>query len=81
MTEWEDLFRLADCCFERIYEIDEVISHPQIKSRELVKPHADSDEPFVEVLFPAWVDGQPPQSRLPVRFKEATQVISDWEHD
>lgn len=81
MTEWEDLFRLADCCFERIYEIDEVISHPQIKSRELVKPHADSDEPFVEVLFPAWVDGQPPQSRSPVRFKEATQVISDWEHD
>jgi hypothetical protein len=46
----------------------------------MVRPHdgPDDTDPFVEVLYPAWVDGKPPETRAPVRYRSAAEVIEEW---
>ena len=35
-SQWEDLFRDQDVCFEPVLTLDEVIDHPQIRHRKMV---------------------------------------------
>ncbi len=77
MVEWETQFADVDCCFERVHEMAEMAEHPQVKARGMVKRH-DGPDPFFEVLYPAWVDGKPPEARAPVRYREAAEVIAEW---
>ena len=78
MAEWEAQFSAVDCCFERVHEMAEMAEHPQIQARGMVKRHDDGADPFFEVLYPAWVDGKPPESRAPVRYRKAADVIEEW---
>ncbi|MEC9454032.1 MAG: CoA transferase [Pseudomonadota bacterium] len=78
MAEWEAQFAAVDCCFERVHEMAEMAEHPQIQARGMVKRHDDGADPFFEVLYPAWVDGKPPESRAPVRYRTAADVIEEW---
>jgi crotonobetainyl-CoA:carnitine CoA-transferase CaiB-like acyl-CoA transferase len=55
----------------------EMVEHPHIKARGMVRRH-DGADPFFEVLYPAWVDGKPPEDRAPVRYREAAEVIAEW---
>ena len=78
MAEWEAQFADVDCCFERVHEMAEMAEHPHVQARGMVKRHDDGADPFFEVLYPAWVDGKPPESRAPVRYRTAADVIEEW---
>ncbi|MDP6475470.1 MAG: CoA transferase [Alphaproteobacteria bacterium] len=80
MVEWETQFAEVDCCFERVHEMAEMVEHPHIKARAMVRPHdgVGGTDPFVEVLYPAWVDGKPPETRAPVRYRKVAEVIEEW---
>ena len=84
MAEWEAQFVDIDCCFERVHNMEEMVDHPHIKARGMVK-RGDAEggdgtgaDPFYEVGFPAWIDGKPPESRAPVRYRQAADVIAEW---
>jgi hypothetical protein len=51
--------------------------HPQVEARGMVK-RTDGTDPFIEVGFPAWIDGQPPEARREVRYSTAAEVIAEW---
>ncbi len=77
VEEWEIIFSEVDCCFERVHEMAEMAEHPQIQARGIVK-RADSKDPFIEVGFPAWIDGSPPDARAPMRYSTASDIIAEW---
>ncbi len=54
----------ADCCFTPVLSLAEAIESEQCRSRRLVR-RAPSG--VLQALFPAWVDGEPPASRPPLR--------------
>ena len=74
---WEERLSDVDHCFEPVRELGELEYHTQIAARRLVQRSA-GPEPRVEVLYPAWVDGEPPRRRAPLRFAEADAVLADW---
>ena len=76
LAHWEGLLAGVDCCFQVVLEPMEVPAHPQVAARGLVR--ASDDDWLVEVLFPALLDGVPPQPRLPLREVEAVEVIAAW---
>lgn len=73
---WDDLFKNVDCCYHPVLEIDEVASHPQNAARGLVRDQEGADA--VAVLQPFWTDGQPPESRTPLREANATDIVKAW---
>jgi crotonobetainyl-CoA:carnitine CoA-transferase CaiB-like acyl-CoA transferase len=77
LAEWEAVFENVDCCFEPVHPLGAVPGHPQIRARGLVRVH-EGEDPFSEVLFPAWLDGAPPAERRPIRFATAEDVLGDW---
>ena len=74
---WEVLLSEIDHCFEPVRQWGELDSHPQIAARRLVQ-RSGGPEPRVEILYPAWVDGEPPRPRAPIRFAQANAVLADW---
>jgi alpha-methylacyl-CoA racemase len=54
----------ADCCFTPVLTLAEALESEQCRSRNLVR-RAPSGA--LQALFPAWVDGQPPAGRAPLR--------------
>jgi alpha-methylacyl-CoA racemase len=78
LAHWERVIDPADCCFHAVVELADVPDHPQIAARGLV--HRVVEHPaLIETLFPAWVDGEPPPPRSPVRFSGATEVLARWQ--
>jgi alpha-methylacyl-CoA racemase len=60
-----------------VVELADVLDHPQIAARGLV--HRVSESPaLIETLFPAWLDGEPPPPRMPLRFADASEVLARW---
>lgn len=74
---WETLLKAVDCCFEPVYEPDEVVNHPQIVARRMVV-RRDGPEPVYECRFPAWIDGAPPPAAEPLRFLNAAEALATW---
>jgi alpha-methylacyl-CoA racemase len=69
------MFEGVDCCLTPVLNLAQALSAPQIISRDLVRRTADS----VEALFPAYVDGQAPLARSPLRsigVAEAESVLA-----
>ena len=52
--------------------------HPQIQARHLVQATSGPD-PRLEVLFPAWFDGRPPERRAPPQDVAAGTLLEAWE--
>ncbi len=77
LCHWETTLGPVDCCFQAVLDPAEVPDHPQIRARGLVQQRADPD-PFAEVLFPAYVDGQAPMPRAPFREAVAADVLAAW---
>lgn len=77
LAEWQAALADVDCCFEPVHEMAEMIEHPQIAARGLVRRH-DGPDPFVEVAFPAWIDGAPPPPRAALEHTNAADVIAGW---
>src|SRR5262249_44443301 len=77
LAHWERVIDPADCCFHAVVDLAGVPDHPQIAARGLV-PCVSANPALIEPLFPAWVDGAPPQPRAPLRFASAEDVIARW---
>ena len=76
LAHWEVLLAGVDCCFQTVLEPGEVPAHPQVTARGLVRE--SGSEPLVEVLFPALLDGLPPQPRAALQDVEVAEVIAAW---
>jgi len=76
LAHWEAVLADVDCCFQTVLEPEEVPAHPQVMARGLVRE--SGAEPLTEVLFPALIDGAPPQSRPPLRETEVEDVMAAW---
>jgi len=75
LSYWETLLSEVECCYQAVLDYTEVQSHPHTQARGLVR---ESDG-IADVLFPAYVDGQPPHERAPLRDTNADTVIAEWE--
>ena len=78
LAHWEARLSEIDHCFEPLREFGELEAHPQIAARGLVQ-RTGGPEPRVEILYPAWVDGEPPRPRPPVRFASADAIVAAWQ--
>jgi crotonobetainyl-CoA:carnitine CoA-transferase CaiB-like acyl-CoA transferase len=54
----------ADCCFTPVIALGEAVESEQTRARRLVRR---SPSGALQALFPAWVDGEPPATRAPLR--------------
>ncbi len=77
LAHWEKVLGEIDSCFEPIRDFAEIADHPHVRARGLVQADG-GEEPLVQILYPAWVDGAPPAPRPPVRFLDAGDVIAAW---
>jgi alpha-methylacyl-CoA racemase len=77
-SQWNELAAKVDCCLEPVLRHNEVAGHPQVQERQLVQAGSEKDQ-LTKVLFPAWIDGQPPAIRPPLKEVPATQMLSAWE--
>jgi crotonobetainyl-CoA:carnitine CoA-transferase CaiB-like acyl-CoA transferase len=58
----------ADCCFTPVITLAAAVESEQTRARRLVR-RAPSGA--LQALFPAWVDGEPPAERQPLRSTDA----------
>lgn len=78
LAEWDRALGGVECCFEPVHAMHEIVQHPQIAARRLVRVEEGGD-PFTEVLFPAWIDGAPEPPRTPLRHVAAEEVLAGWD--
>jgi crotonobetainyl-CoA:carnitine CoA-transferase CaiB-like acyl-CoA transferase len=78
LAAWCTLLDSVDCCFEPVHELDEVLAHEQTAARGFVVPHGPPD-PFIEVLFPARIDGEAEPARTPATRRKAAEVVTAWD--
>jgi crotonobetainyl-CoA:carnitine CoA-transferase CaiB-like acyl-CoA transferase len=78
LAVWEALLGQVDCCFEPVHELAEMVEHPQTRERGFVVRH-DSADPFIEVLFPARIDGEVEPARTVITRRKAREVVTAWD--
>ena len=64
-------FGSNDCCLSPVLDLGEALASPHHQARRLVRRSADG---ALQALFPAWVDGLPPATRMPVRDDETANA-------
>ncbi len=64
LAECVERFVPADCCVSPVLSLDEALESEQVAVRRLVRRGGDG---ALQALFPAWVDGEPPALREPMR--------------
>ncbi|MGE0313450.1 MAG: CaiB/BaiF CoA transferase family protein [Lautropia sp.] len=57
-------FADTDCCFSIVNDLGQALAQPHIDERRLVRHNALGD---LQALYPAWIDGVPPQARADAR--------------
>jgi alpha-methylacyl-CoA racemase len=77
LVHWTALLDSIDCCFEPVRNLSDLTTHPQIQFRQMLSSQTGSDS-FIEPLFPAWVDGQPPAPRVPLIAAEVGMILESW---
>lgn len=78
LAEWSGILAEAQCCFEPVHAMDALANHPQVAARRLLR-RQEGEDPFAEVLFPAWIDGAPEPDRVALRYVAADEVLASWE--
>jgi alpha-methylacyl-CoA racemase len=58
-------FADVDCCLSPVLDLREAMTSEHTRSRRLVRHTDDTDE--LQALFPAYVDGEPPERRTAVK--------------
>ena len=84
MTSQEaiDRFGAVDCCFSPVLDLEEALTQKAVVERQLVRPGAHGGD--LQALFPAYVDGIPPETRPAPRDGaawEMTEVKSTSKRD
>jgi crotonobetainyl-CoA:carnitine CoA-transferase CaiB-like acyl-CoA transferase len=75
--EWETQLGPVDCCFGAVVPPGEVAAHPQIAARGMVVRREGPDA-AVEALFPAHVDGRPPDLRKAPVIVPVAEILARW---
>ena len=78
LAECNALLGDVDCCFEQVHELAEMVEHAQTKERGFVRHH-DGRDPFIEVLFPAHIDGEAEPARTVVTPRKAGEIAAAWD--
>jgi crotonobetainyl-CoA:carnitine CoA-transferase CaiB-like acyl-CoA transferase len=78
LSEWNALLGAVDCCFEPVHGLAEMVGHPQTAARGFVRRH-DGRDAFIEVLFPALIDGKPEPARTVVTRRKAREIATAWD--
>ncbi len=77
LSHWQERLDPVDCCFHTVVEIAEVAEHPQVSARGMLAPDPESPG-VVQALYPAWLDGNPPEARVPVKTAGCDEVLAEW---
>ena len=82
LSHWEALLGNVDCCYHAVLDYDEATRDPHTRKRGLITGgEADSGTGGgggIGVLFPATVDGQPPEPRPPVNEVDVETALERW---
>lgn len=78
LAEWDATLGGVDCCFEPVHELAEMVTHEQTRDRGFVQRHGGRD-PFIEVLFPARIDGAVEPARTVIARRKADEIITAWD--
>lgn len=68
LAECVERFVPADCCFTPVLTLGEALESEHARARRLVRRGTSG---VLQALFPAWVDGEPPALRGPLRITDA----------
>lgn len=77
LMHWQNLLDPIDCCFHAVVEINQVAEHPQVKARGMLSQDFASPG-VVQTLYPAWLDGSPPEKRAAVKTASCDEVLAAW---
>jgi crotonobetainyl-CoA:carnitine CoA-transferase CaiB-like acyl-CoA transferase len=78
LADWTQLLTDVDCCFEPLHELNDLPNLSHLKERQIIKQFGAGKTASIEVLFPAWINGKPPEQRRPVRFATLADVFEGW---
>jgi len=80
LGHWEALLGNVDCCYHAVLDYDEAARDPHTRERGLITGgETDSGTGGgIGILFPAYVDGQPPKPRPPVNEIDAETALKRW---
>jgi crotonobetainyl-CoA:carnitine CoA-transferase CaiB-like acyl-CoA transferase len=77
LAEWQALLGPVDCCYQAVLEPADVRDDPQVRARGLLCAYPGPD-PWVEVGFPARIDGAAPMPRAPFEERDAEDLLAVW---
>ncbi len=77
-AEWETVLGAVDCCYEPVHELAAMVEHPQTVARGFVRRH-EGRNPFIEVLFPARIDGEVEPARTVITRRKAEEIVTAWD--
>lgn len=73
-AHWDALLPNAECCYLAVVNHAELATHPHVADRGFIHKHPD----YTEVLFPAYVNGEPPMARSEVRLCPVDEILAGW---
>jgi len=62
LQECNDRFGAVDCCFNQVLALQDAVNTPHMRERKLVVQGQNGE---YQALYPAYVDGEPPEARVP----------------
>ncbi len=78
--QWRRYFEDIDCCFQVLLTPDQISAFPQHHARKIIGKIAMPNYGELNTsLYPAWVNGAPPNQRSEVQFSNVTAVLKDWD--
>jgi crotonobetainyl-CoA:carnitine CoA-transferase CaiB-like acyl-CoA transferase len=77
LAEWQAILDGTETCFHAVVSHTEIQRHQHVQERKMLEVRAGTDG-FVDVLFPAWIDGRPPVTRRPVREIDIATAAALW---
>lgn len=76
LAHWNATLDDVDCCYHELVAFDEIAGHPQVEARKNIQQDSDG---IIQSLYPAWVDGNPPPRRAPLRHADAADILAKWQ--
>ena len=77
LSHWRRALDDVDCCFEPVWEHAELIDHPQVAARHMIR-REDWPDGLMQTSFPAWIDGEPPASPKPPHYTSGSAIADKW---
>ncbi len=79
LAHWEAALKNVDCCYHAVLDYAEAARDPHARARGLIRETGTDGRTWTEVLFPAYVDGEAPKARQPVREVDSETALKMWD--